>query len=67
MTFAEKIEHLLEKQGRKKTWLAYQLGISKVVLHNKLKDERFDSIEQARIRKLLGHQSTSEYKEVMEA
>lgn len=66
MNFGEKINHLLNSQGRRKTWLAEQLGVSKVVLHNKIKDNRFSYEEMAQIKRLFGVKSVSDYRDVME-
>lgn len=38
---ADKVIFALKDQGRKKTWLAEQLGISRPTLDNRLKDNTF--------------------------
>lgn len=38
---SDKVKFALSNQGRKKTWLADQLGISRPTLDNRLKDNSF--------------------------
>lgn len=38
---SDRVRFALRNQGRKKTWLAEQLGISRPTLDNRLKDNSF--------------------------
>ena len=52
MTTAKKLQETIIEQGRKKTWVAQQLGISRPTLDARLKDNSFTSIEINRLQEL---------------
>lgn len=54
LTTARKVEWALKNQGRKKTWLAEKLGMSRPTLNRKLKDNTFSVSEIYDIQKYLG-------------
>ena len=47
-----KLQESIKSQGRKKTWIAEQLGISRPTLDRKLNDNSFTSEEKAQLREL---------------
>lgn len=50
LTTARKVEFYLKDQGRKKTWLSEQLGVSRPTLDKKLRDNSFSDDEIARLK-----------------
>lgn len=45
ITTSKKVELALKEQGRNKSWLAIQLGISRPILYQRLSDNLWQSIE----------------------
>jgi len=45
LTTAKKVEFALKDQGRNKSWLAEQLGVSRPVLYQRLKDNAWNAHE----------------------
>ena len=52
MTTSVKVKQAIVKQGRKKNWLAQELGISRPNLDKKLSDNYWTAIEIARLQRL---------------
>ena len=52
MTTSDKIIGAIEKQGRKKTWLAEQLQVSRPTLDARLNDDNWNAIEITRLKQL---------------
>jgi len=54
LTTSKKVELALKNQGRKKTWLAEQLNISRPTLDGRLKDNCWSMSEIITIKRLFG-------------
>jgi DNA-binding NtrC family response regulator len=53
MTFKQNISAELTRQGRKRQWLADQMGISRITLWRKLTDKKLSKEEKEKILSLL--------------
>ena len=53
VTISKKVEFALKDQGRNKSWLAMQLGVSRPILYKRLKDNIWHDSE-VRILKTIG-------------
>jgi hypothetical protein len=52
-TTSEKVKAAMQRDGRKYTWLAEQLGITRVALYDRLKDNSWSIGEIINLKKLL--------------
>lgn len=52
MLTKNKLKESIKSQGRKKSWIAEQLGISRPTLNNKLEDNSFTPEEERKLREL---------------
>ena len=52
MTTSLKVQKSIKEQGRKKVWLAKELGISRQYLDRKLKDNYFDEKDIQKFKEL---------------
>ena len=52
-TTSEKVKAAMKREGRKYTWLAEQLGISRVALYDRLKDNSWSIGELINLKRLL--------------
>ncbi len=52
-TISQKVERALKEQGRKKVWLAEQLGVEYQTVYNKLKENTWSVSELFLLKNLL--------------
>ena len=52
MTTSEKVKNAIEKQGRKKTWLADNLELSRPTLDNRLSNDNWQPEDITRLKSL---------------
>jgi len=52
-TTSEKVKAAMKREGRKYTWLAKQLGISRVALYDRLRDNSWSTGELISLKRLL--------------
>lgn len=53
ITTSEKVKAAMKREGRKYTWLAGQLGITRVALYDRLKDNCWSAGELINLKRLL--------------
>lgn len=52
LTASKKVEFALKDQGRNKSWLAKELGLSRPVLYDRLKSNTFNNNELNKLRSI---------------